>query len=119
VDAAIARYDAMGQDAFLTEHGFQPSREYLLVHGGRSYDSKAIVGVAHLIATGDLPGDRLSGGKGGAARTLERLGYEVLHVPAGPSETTRSRSGADQPTGAVCPVHFIELPSSGVCDLCD
>ena len=52
--AAITEYDELGQDAFLDKYGFHPARSYLLVHDGKSYDSKAIVGVAH----GHLPGKK-------------------------------------------------------------
>jgi 5-methylcytosine-specific restriction protein A len=54
--AAIAEYDWLGQDGFLAAYGFQPAREYLLVHDRRTYDSKAVVGVAH----GFLPGGILA-----------------------------------------------------------
>jgi hypothetical protein len=52
--AAIAEYDRLGQDEFLSRHGFDRARSYLLIHDGKAYDSKAIVGVAH----GFLPGSR-------------------------------------------------------------
>jgi 5-methylcytosine-specific restriction enzyme A len=45
--AAIADYDRVGQSAFLSRYGFDPARFYVLVHDGRSYDSKTIVGAAH------------------------------------------------------------------------
>ncbi|SRR5581483_401841 len=45
--AAIDEYDALGQDGFLAKYGFDRSRSYLLVHDGKAYDSKAIVGAAH------------------------------------------------------------------------
>ena len=45
--AAIAEYDRLGQDEFLDKYGFDRARSYLLIHNGKAYDSKAIVGVAH------------------------------------------------------------------------
>lgn len=45
--AAIAEYDELGQHAFLDKYGFDRARSYLLIHDGRAYDSKAIVGAAH------------------------------------------------------------------------
>jgi hypothetical protein len=48
----IEEYDALGQPAFLHRYGFDRARQYVLVHDGKRYDSKAIVGVAH----GFLPG---------------------------------------------------------------
>jgi 5-methylcytosine-specific restriction enzyme A len=77
--AAIAEYDRLGQDEFLDAYGFQQAREYLLVHDGRAYDSKAIVGVAH----GFLPGQRplkaseFSGGEATVGRLLRDLGFAV------------------------------------------
>ena len=44
---AIAEYDTLGQDRFLSQYGFGPARRYWLVHNGRRYDSKAIVAAAH------------------------------------------------------------------------
>ena len=49
---AMDAYDALGQSEFLGPYGYHPSRSYVLVHNGKRYDSKAIVGVAH----GYLPG---------------------------------------------------------------
>ena len=47
VACAIAEYDRLGRDVFLTTYGYGPANSYLLVHNGRRYDSKAIAGVAH------------------------------------------------------------------------
>ena len=43
---AIAEYDQLGRDRFLEKYGFGPSRSYWLVHQGKQYDSKAIIGAA-------------------------------------------------------------------------
>lgn len=51
--AAIAEYDKLGQVEFLRKYSFGQSSKFRLVHHGRLYDSKAIAGVAHGIATGD------------------------------------------------------------------
>lgn len=45
--AAIQEYDRLGQDAFLRQYGFERARLYVVIHEGKSYDSKAILGVAH------------------------------------------------------------------------
>ena len=112
---AVAEYDALGRDAFLSKHGFGPHRGYILQVQGRGYDSKAILGVAHHLATGSaLSSSSFNGGEGGAARVLRNLGFDVQASP--PEGSPRDRTST-QP--AVCPVHFIELPASGVCDLCD
>lgn len=78
--AAIAEYDTLGRDAFLDKYdGFQPARSYVLVHDGKRYDSKAIVGVAH----GYLPGRQpltpaeFSGGEATVGRRLRNLGFTV------------------------------------------
>ena len=71
--AAIAEYDRVGQQAFLSRYGFDPARLYTLVHDGRSYDSKAIVGAAH----GFLAASQFSGGEATVGRLLRRLGFTV------------------------------------------
>jgi 5-methylcytosine-specific restriction enzyme A len=78
---AAEEYDRLGQDAFLSQYGFGKATAYLLVHDGRSYDSKAILGVAYLFASGRkiTPHD-FSGGVHGAAAVLRNLGFEVRNV---------------------------------------
>ncbi|MGW5678913.1 HNH endonuclease [Streptomyces sp. NPDC003860] len=89
--AAVDEFDRIGRDAFLTKYGFKPSRTYLLVVGGRRYDSKAVVGAAH----GHLPGreplaaSEFSGGREHAVKLLVGLGFEV--VPADGEALSSSR----------------------------
>ncbi|MDX6326710.1 MAG: hypothetical protein QOK15_3064 [Nocardioidaceae bacterium] len=81
---AITEHDQLGGDTFLDAHGFAPPGEHRLLHDGRSYDAKAIVGVAHGHAAGyQLQADELSPGREGAARVLQVLGFEVdgPHLP--------------------------------------
>ena len=79
VVAAISEYDRLGQDAFLGQYGFAAARQYVLVHEGKSYDSKAIAGAAH----GYLPGRKplaareFSGGEATVGRLLRGLGFTV------------------------------------------
>ncbi|MER5481468.1 hypothetical protein ABT026_31500 [Streptomyces sp. NPDC002734] len=83
VEQAIREYDRLGQDAFLERHGFGRSRQYLLVHDGRDYDSKAILGVAHGFLPGRAPltPDEFSGGVNGkTVDHLQRLGFEIRSV---------------------------------------
>jgi 5-methylcytosine-specific restriction protein B len=47
VGRAIAEYDDLGRDAFLSKHGFGRATAYALVVDGREYDPKAIAGVAY------------------------------------------------------------------------
>jgi hypothetical protein len=70
VRQAVAEYDQLGQDEFLVRHGFGRATAYLLILGGKSYDSKAILGVAYGLATGrPLTAHDFSGGVQGAARS--------------------------------------------------
>ncbi|WAL70011.1 HNH endonuclease [Amycolatopsis cynarae] len=79
-EAILAAIDEHDQDpAAFERHGFGPARTYMLVHEGREYDSKAIVGVAH----GYLP-DRealrpaeFSGGEATVVALLRSHGFEV------------------------------------------
>jgi hypothetical protein len=94
---AIAEYDRVGQDQFLAEHGFGRATAYLLIHNGRSYDSKAILGVAYGFATGaPLTSREFSGGVYGAAGVLRKLGFEIRNVrePAGSAATPEPGSPA-------------------------
>lgn len=59
---AVAEYDELGRDGFLSEYGYKPATGYLLVHEDRAYDSKAIAGVAHKFDQGRaLRSEELSG----------------------------------------------------------
>lgn len=65
------------REQFLKKYGFGRAREYVVVHG-KAYDSKAIVGAAHGVATGlPLSSDEFSGGLSGAASILDGLGFEI------------------------------------------
>lgn len=127
---AIAEFDERGAEDFLALYGFGPSRGYELVHDGRSYDSKAILGVAHRYATGRLAtSDEFHSGASGAADILRRRGFDVT-APASaarPARPTTSGTPATRPTTrratpepveAVCPTCFMVLPATGVCDSC-
>lgn len=77
--AAIAEYDRVGQSAFLSRYGFDSARLYLLIHDGKSYDSKAIVGAAHGFLPGEkqLAASQFSGGEATVGRLLRGLGFTV------------------------------------------
>lgn len=76
---AIGEYDRLGRSRFLNKYAYGKSDEYILVHNSRYYDSKAIVGVAHLAITGvRLSQNQLRGGLRGAKRHLEDLDFTVL-----------------------------------------
>jgi hypothetical protein len=78
--AAVAEYDLLGRESFLEKYGFGRSHAYYLIHDGREYDSKAIVGVAHGFQfpnLGPLCRTEFSGGAATVQVLLERLGFEV------------------------------------------
>jgi 5-methylcytosine-specific restriction enzyme A len=76
---AIAECDRLGRDAFLATYGFRAARQYILVHGGKEYDSKAVAGVAHgyLPKEVALTSNDFSGGEQAAAGKLRQLDFEV------------------------------------------
>ena len=140
---ALAEYDSRGVDEFLAVYGFPPSPLYPLHHEGRSYDSRAVLGVAHRFATGRLatPDEFESGGMDGAVAILRRRGFEVvepaaavrppvtrtrtprtaaargLRTPAVRTPAARAIAARDNPP-ALCPTCSLTLPATGVCDNC-
>jgi hypothetical protein len=75
---ALTEHDELGSEAFLDTYGFEPTRTHLLLHEGKTYDAKAILGVAHGYATGTAATtDDFSGGLEGAVKVLEGLGFEI------------------------------------------
>ncbi len=130
---AIAEYDSRGGEAFLQVYGFGPSRDYTLIHEGRTYDSKAILGVAHRFATGRLAtSDEFHGGVHGAVAILRKRGFDVTEPASAsreaPARPTRAPRAARTPVArpapvreaptAICPTCSMTLPATGVCDDC-
>lgn len=76
--AAIAEFDQIGREAFLRKYGYRPARQYVLVHNGREYDSKAIAGVAAGLSAYDF-----SGGMATVQKELERLGFTLIENKEG------------------------------------
>jgi hypothetical protein len=75
---AITEYDRLGQKQFFAEHGFAPATTYELVWERRTYPPKAILGTAYEFATGRrLASGEFEGGKAGAVKVLEKLGFTV------------------------------------------
>jgi hypothetical protein len=75
---AIEEYDRLGAERFFSEHGFAPTTTYELLWDERRYPPKAILGTAHEFATGDRLASRdFEGGKTGAVKVLEKLGFTV------------------------------------------
>jgi hypothetical protein len=75
---AVQEYDRLGPEAFFSAHGFAPTTTYDLVWEERLYPPKAILGTAYEFATGNrLASGDFEGGKSGAVKVLERLGFTV------------------------------------------
>lgn len=135
--SAIREYDQLGADEFLTTYGFGPSRDYVLRERGKRYDSKAILGVAHRYATGQVAqSHEFDGGPGGAVKWLESLDFRIDRLDpdnpngnATPRRTTTPRAPRaakpaaakkPEPVVAYCPTCFTQLPTNGGgCDYCD
>ena len=72
----MEEYDRLGQERFLAEHGSGRATAYLLIYRGRSYDSKAVLGVAYPHATGvGIGAHDFSGGVYVAADVLRKLRF--------------------------------------------
>ncbi|MCW2837959.1 MAG: hypothetical protein JWQ15_2073 [Marmoricola sp.] len=79
---ALEEFDRIGADEFLSRYGFDRQGEFELVHDSSTYDSMAVLGVAHLRATGELaPAEDFAGGAQGAAAVLVGLGFAVDGEP--------------------------------------
>jgi MoxR-like ATPase len=92
VIAALAEYDRIGQEAFLSKYRFGHAREYVLVRNGKRYDSKAIAGAAHgyqFPDQGPLSSADFSGGTK-TTSVLQSLGFEIQAVSGGTTEETAS-----------------------------
>ena len=147
--AAIDEYDRLGSREFLSRYSFGRSVAYTLWHGGQEYDSKGILGVAYLHASGrTVTRDELSDGASGGVRVLQGLGFDVvvdeeelereeaklaarsLGATAATSRAPRAASAARKPKAPtrikpaeavvkVCPTCYTALPATGICDYCD
>lgn len=77
--AAIAEFDREGRDATLRRHGFRRALDYVVIHDGKPYDSKALYGIAYGLQYPDEEPIRLRGLQGGGTvvKRLRELGFEV------------------------------------------
>jgi hypothetical protein len=74
---AIREYDRLGPERFFSTHGFAPTTTYVLQEK-RRYPPKAILGTAYEFATGQrLASGDFEGGKSGAVKVLEKLGFTI------------------------------------------
>ena len=141
--AAIAECDRVGARDFLQRYRFGRARASTVWHRGQEYDSKAILGVAYLHATGRAAtADEFAGGEEGAVEVLTGLGFDVvvdeeaLAAESKPrvrkASVTRSARGTKPAAAAkprrtpkpekrvkVCPTCYMALPATGICDNCD
>ena len=75
---AIKEYDRLGPERFFSKHGFAPTTTYELASEERRYPPKAILCTAYEFATGQRLGSSdFEGGRTGAVRVLEQLGFTV------------------------------------------
>lgn len=82
--AACNEFDELGKTKFLKKYGFKASRTYELVHEGKYYDSKAIVGAAHgHLGPGysSLSAKEFSDSLQETVRVLEKLEFRVVENP--------------------------------------
>jgi len=78
---ALREYDRLGPTRFFAEHGFAPTTTYELIWEKRTYPPKAILGTAFELATGRrLASGDFEGGKTGAVKVLENLGFAVRPI---------------------------------------
>lgn len=92
--AAIAEFDDLGRTQFLAKYGFGPARQYVVLHKGQEYDSKALVGAAHRFATGRaLPAREFSGGVQTVVARLTALGFDFRDLKVLPSDAELRRFG--------------------------
>jgi len=75
---AIAEHDNLGTVRFLHRHGYRAASRWVLRHNGRSYPSKAILGVAAGLESADF-----FGGVAGAGAALTRLGFVIRQTESG------------------------------------
>ena len=75
---AIQEYDQLGPERFFSVHGFAPTTTYDLVWEEHRYPPKAILGTAYELAAGKrLASGDFEGGKTGAVKVLEKLGFTI------------------------------------------
>ena len=127
---AIAEYDSRGSAGFLDVYGFEPFPGYALVHEGRSYDLRAVVGVAHRFATGRLAtSEEFGSSTASAIAILRKRGFDVtepavavraapVRAPRAPRAPAVRKPAVREAAPAICPTCLMTLPATGVCDEC-
>ena len=76
---AIAECDRLGRTKFLEKYGYGKALRFVLIHNGKQYDSKAIVGAAYEHQFGEpLRRTDFSGGQASVVPKLSSLGFKVV-----------------------------------------
>ena len=81
----MAEHDRLGPSEFLRRHGYGDPSRYWILHNGRRYPSKAILGVAWYyedLARPALHPSQFFGGEATVQRKAEQLGFRVSVNPA-------------------------------------
>jgi hypothetical protein len=77
--AAMAECDRLGSREFLSRYRFGRSKASTVWHNGHEYDSKALLGVALLNASGrPATKDDFRNGEGATTRLLTGMGFDVV-----------------------------------------
>lgn len=85
---AIAECDRLGRSEFLKKYGYGKALTFMLIHNGRQYDSKAIVGAAYEHQFGKpLRNTDFSGGQASVIPKLNSLGFKVVAMEVTDSTT--------------------------------
>jgi predicted restriction endonuclease len=116
VRGALEDYDRLGVAVFRSDHGFTSVPPVVLVHGGRTYDAYAILGVAHGKVTGtSWQANDFPAGIAPVLETLDRLGYESIDLRGQGKRSEKARYGEipERPVGATFP-NRTELQRAGV-----
>ena len=85
VPRGMEEHGELGAQESRDRYGFGPAREYVLVHDGRSYDSKAILGVALKHAAGrPATSEEFSGGTSTVTQWMGEAtnGSPAFRIPA-------------------------------------
>ena len=77
---ALAEFDRLGREVFLRKYGFGHASRFRIVHKGRQYDAKAVIGAARgfeFPERGPLSSDDFPSNARAVKGTLEQLGFDV------------------------------------------
>lgn len=99
VRKAMAEFDRIGRDAFLTKYKLGGAHGWLLIKGKREYDAKAILGVAYgyqFPERGHLTSGDFHGGEP-TARCLRRMGFTVIEPSGSPALAPKLTSSRNPP----------------------